>query len=366
MQKLQQLLDQLEARRGNFLGVRWALPILTQLTGATGSAKHDFKLHACPDLLRPLIELMAEWLRRPRIALTHVDASHHAEMARRTVAATQIVRNLSVKPQNTELLANYNYLVPTLAALANDLPVPDGGHDTYLHTRATRDDSPLTFAVSPHGLAPTTAATAARKQQHTSAHPVRENILAIFENLAPAIALHEEGGAHTCLPVIVRGLCAEHKIVSSHAGAALAYLSMPPSNFPLLITALPDILDKFSLLLDESLMTHVDVRCTSVQTLRNLSFHSHEARSRIAQEPRLLAHLVGAIEHAAQQPSPRGFDWARELADAGLELLLNLADVADCLPSLQRFENRLLILACSHEQLTDSAEKVVDVLRASS
>jgi hypothetical protein len=76
MQKLQQLLDQLEARRGNFLGVRWALPILTQLTGATGSAKHDFKLHACPDLLRPLIELMAEWLRRPRIALTHVDASH--------------------------------------------------------------------------------------------------------------------------------------------------------------------------------------------------------------------------------------------------------------------------------------------------
>lgn len=352
-QTLQQLLDQLESRNSNFVGVRSALLSLSQLTAVTGAAKHDFKLHACPDLLRPLIELIVEWLHRARIPLTHIDDANNAEMARRTVAVTQIVRNLSIKPQNTELLANFPYLIPTLAALANDLPKPDGGHDPYLQTRPTRDDSPLTF---------TGAST--RKGQRTSAHPVRENILATFENLATAIALHEEGGVHTCLSVIVRGLCEEHKIITWHSCAALVYLSMPPANFPLLVTALPDILDRFGLLMIEDTMPHVDIRCTVIQTLRNLSFGTHDTRSCIAREPQLLANIVKAIEHAAYQLPPRGFDWARELTDAGLELLLNLADVVDCLPSLQRFEDRLLVLACSHERLTDRAEKVIDALRA--
>ena len=110
-------------------------------------------------------------------------------------------------------------------------------------------------------------------------------------------------------------------------------------------------------------MKHIDIRCTVIQALRNLSFGTHDARTRIVREPYLLAQVVSAIEHAAPQPSPRGFDWARELTDAGLELLVNLADVVECLPSLRQFEDRLLVLACSHERLTNRAEKVVDALR---
>lgn len=361
---LQHLLDQLDERASNFVGVRSALLSLLELTAVTGSAKHDFKLHACPDLLRPLIELVAEWLQRQRNPLTYIDDAHHIEMARRTVAVTQIIRNLSIKQQNTELLANYNYLIPTLAALANDLPKPDGGHDLYLQTKPTRDDIPLTFAESSSHYLTNTLSAAAKRARRSSAHPVLENILATFENLAPELALHEEGGVHTCLPVIIQGLCADHKIISWHSCAALVYLSMPPANFPLLVTALPDILDRYAQLLDEADMKHIDIRCTVVQTLRNLSFGTHDARTRIAREPYLLAHVIGAIEHAAHQPPPRGFDWPRELADAGIELLVNLADVVECLPTLKRFEDRLLALACSHERLTDNAEKVIDALRA--
>lgn len=345
--------------------MRTALLSLTQQTSVTGSAKHDFKLHACPDLLRPLIELMVEWLQRARIPLTYIDDAQHAEMARRTVAATQIVRNLSIKQQNTELLANYDYLIPTLAALANDLPKPDGGHDAYLQTKPTRDDTPLTFVnSSSHYLMETSTALARRMGQRSTAHPVLENILATFENLAPALALDEDGSVHTCLPAIVQGLRADHKIITWHSSAALVYLSMRPANFPLLETALPDILDRYAQLLDESSMKHIDIRCTVIQALRNLSFGTHDMRTRITREPHLLAQVVGAIEHAAPQPPARGFHWARELADAGMELLGNLADVVDCLPSLKLFEDRMLALACSHERLADSAEKVIDALRA--
>lgn len=359
-QTLQQLLDQLEERASNFVGVRSALLSLSQQTSVTGSAKHDFKLHACPDLLRPLIELMAEWLQRARVPLTYIDDAQHSEMARRTVAATQIVRNLSIKQQNTELLANYDYLIPTLAALANDLPKPDGGHDLYLQTKPTRDDTPLTFVGSPsHYLR-----EPRQRGQRSTAHPVLENILATFENLAPALALDEGGSVHTCLPAIVQGLRSDHKIITWHSSAALVYLSMPPANFPLLETALPDILDRYAQLLDEASMKHIDIRCTVIQALRNLSFGTLDMRTRITREPHLLAHVVGAIEHAAPQPAPRGFHWARELADAGMELLGNLADVSDCLPSLKRFEDRMLALACSHERLADSAEKIIDALRA--
>lgn len=351
--KLQQLLDQLEAREGNFLGVRWALPILAQMTSLSGAAKHDFKIHACPDLLRPLIELMADWLRRPAIPLTHTDDTQQAEMARRCVAATQIVRNLSIKPANTELLANYAYLIPSLAALANDLPLPDGAFDRYLHTRATRDDSALTFG-SAAGVGNTGKGTA---------HPIEENIMATLANLAPALALHDEGGVHTCLPVIVCGLWADHKVIASHAATALSYLSMPPANLPLLMTALPDILEKFAKLLDSKQMRHIDIRCSVIQTLRNLSFQGHDVRSRIVAEPRLLSQVFSSLEHSAEQSAPRGTDWNRDLTDASLELLANLAEEVECLPSLYPFEDRLLVLACSHERLVDPAERVVDLLR---
>lgn len=67
-QLLQELLDQLEERDGNFVGVRSALATLAQLTAVTGSAKHDFKLNACPDLLRPF--------RRPPRDPVHVLLTH--------------------------------------------------------------------------------------------------------------------------------------------------------------------------------------------------------------------------------------------------------------------------------------------------
>ena len=234
--KLQQLLDHLENPKDNFSGVRWALTTLVQVTSATGPMKTDFKIAQCPDLLLPLIDLVGQWLRRPKTQLTHVDETQHAEMARRTVAATQTIRNLSYKSHNTDTLVKCPYLIATLAALANDLPkAEDGTHEQYLHTRDTRDDKPRTFVYTK----PAAAATAARgrKPGHEAgaigAHPILENIMATWANISPSLLLHEEGGAHTCLPVIVRGLAAEHKLICSSAASCAAHsLPAPRSSLP--------------------------------------------------------------------------------------------------------------------------------------
>ena len=73
--------------------------------------------------------------------------------------------------------------------------------------------------------------------------------------------------------------------------SALDRLSMPQENLPLLMTALPDILDKFVVLLDEMQMPHIDVRCPVLRTLRNLSYQGHDARMKIATEPSMLARV---------------------------------------------------------------------------
>lgn len=57
------------------------------------------------------------------------------------------------------------------------------------------------------------------------------------------------------------------------------------------MTALPDILDKFVVLLDEMQMPHIDVRCPVLRTLRNLSYQGHDARMKIATEPSMLARV---------------------------------------------------------------------------
>ena len=73
--------------------------------------------------------------------------------------------------------------------------------------------------------------------------------------------------------------------------------------------------------------------------------------------------VFGVLEHAAEQPAPRGVYFAQQLCDAALELLKNLAEEPECVPLLQPFEDRLLVLACSHERYTNPAEAVVDLLR---
>jgi hypothetical protein len=151
---MQQMLDSLEST--SFVAVRWALSQLAVVScSGTGAAK-EMKVGECPDIVSALILVITDWLRRPRCTVTFSDEGTEKELARRTVAATQIIRNLSIKVANVELMAKFDYLVPTLVALANDLP-PVVFHDgTNLNTRPTRDDTQLTFMHSQ-----------VRSQQHT-------------------------------------------------------------------------------------------------------------------------------------------------------------------------------------------------------
>lgn len=269
----QQILDALEST--SFVGTRWALHQLSMLSGSNATIK-EIKVQSCPDILAALISIIMDWLRRPASDLTHADETATKEKARRTVAATQIIRNLSIKGVNLDTMSQFDYLVPTIVALANDLPPLEFIDGTNLHARATRDDTQLTFA-SAH--APSFVG---------AAHPVWENVISTLANLSPALHVDAAGGSHVCLPVLLRALWANHKIIASHAAYTFQHLSMADYNISVLNTTLPDLLEKISVLLHHGQMKHADIRCMVIQTLRNLSF-DEEARNKVSSQSNMSA-----------------------------------------------------------------------------
>jgi hypothetical protein len=273
---MQQVLDGLQS--SSFAGVRWALHQLAMLSG-TATKTREFTVQSCPDVLVALIDVIASWLRRPPTPLTHTDEAALREHARRVMAASQIIRNLSIKGSNLEAMAHFEHLVPALVALAHDLPPQTFSDGSSLNARPTRDDAQLTFISE-------------RPSSHP-AHPVWENVMATLALLSPALQVGTEhttpancrgisvgpsqelinispgcralqvagpGGSHVCLPLLLRALWAEHKIISSHALYAIWHLSMADNSISIVETILPDLLDKLVVLLHHEQVEHADIQ----------------------------------------------------------------------------------------------------------